>query len=233
MSEDSGPAAPDRRRMVFLLLSRVVPGFIVVAALIFLPAGSLAWVNGWVYIGALSVLIAGALSYFLARDPALLERRMRMRERRSTQKFCVAASYPVIVAVFALPGLDHRFGWSRVPAAVVIVGLAAVLAGYALFFAVMRANSYASRVIEIQEGQRVIDTGPYAMVRHPLYVSSLVIYLVSPLVLGSWWAVIPALAYLPLLVARIRDEEALLRRDLPGYLDYCDRVKWRLLPGVW
>lgn len=233
MSETKTTEAPDRGKIVLLVLSRFIPGFLLLGALFFGTAGSLAWGNAWIYLGTLAGLMILVLGYLLARDPALLEKRMKARERRGAQKRCVAASFFAIAPLFVLPGLDRRFGWSIVPQAVVWVALAAVVAGYALFFTVMRANSYASRVIEVQEGQKVIDTGPYSAVRHPMYAATVLIYLASPVVLGSWWAAIPAIAYLPLLGLRILDEEAMLRRELPGYAEYCGKVRWRILPGIW
>jgi protein-S-isoprenylcysteine O-methyltransferase Ste14 len=233
MEEKKRHDAPSKRRLALLALSRFVPGFLAIAAILFLPAGSLAWPNGWIFIGSLGGLMALVLAYMIVRDPALIEKRLRFRERRKAQKRCIAASFFVIIPFFALPGLDWRFSWSRVPLAFVVIGLALVLVGYALFFAVMRANSYASRVIEVQEGQKLIDTGPYALMRHPMYSANALIYLASPLVLGSWWALIPAVAILPFLVLRIRDEEAMLARELPGYAEYRERVRWRMLPGIW
>jgi protein-S-isoprenylcysteine O-methyltransferase Ste14 len=226
-------ARPDRRRLAILVASRFVPGILVIGALLFATAGSLSWANGWVFLGSLSGLMAVALAYLIARDPALLEKRLRLRERRAAQRRCVSASFAIILPLFILPGLDWRFGWSRVPAAIAGLGLALVVVGYALFFLVIRVNSYASRVIEVQEGQRVIDTGPYAVLRHPMYAANALIYLGSPLLLGSWWAMIPALAFLPFLVLRILDEEAMLRKELPGYAEYCGRVRWRFVPGLW
>ena len=233
MEKVKGIDAPSKGRLALLVLSRFVPGFLAVAAILFVPAGSLAWPNGWIYIGSLGGLMAVALGYMLLRDPALIEKRLKFRERRKAQKRCIAASYLVILPFFALPGLDWRFSWSRMPLAFVAIGLALVIAGYALFFAVMKANSYASRVIEVQEGQKLIDTGPYALMRHPMYSANALIYLASPLVLGSWWALIPAVAFLPFLALRIRDEEAMLSRELPGYAEYRERVRWRMLPGIW
>ena len=233
MDQDNIDAKPDRGRLAFLVASRFVPGILAIGALLFISAGSLSWANGWIFLGTLSGLMVVALAHLIAHDPELLEKRLRLRERRVAQKRCVAASVVVIIPLFLLPGLDWRFGWSKVPAIVVAIGLAVVIAGYALFYVVMRFNSYASRVIEVQEGQKVIDSGPYAVVRHPMYVANALIYLGSPLVLGSWWALIPVLAFLPFLVVRIRDEEVMLRKDLPGYAEYCAKVRWRMVPGLW
>jgi protein-S-isoprenylcysteine O-methyltransferase Ste14 len=224
---------PGRGKTALMVITRFVPGFVAIAALLFLPAGSLGWTKGWIYLCVLVALMIAVLSYFLLRDPALLRKRMQVRERRSAQKLCVSLSFPMILATFVIPGLDWRFGWSSMPAALAWIGLGLAVAGYVLFFAVLRHNSYASRLIEVQEGQRVVDTGPYSVLRHPMYAASFTIYLGTPLALGSWWALIPALAYLPLLMLRVRDEEALLLKELPGYAEYCARKRWRILPGIW
>jgi protein-S-isoprenylcysteine O-methyltransferase Ste14 len=158
---------------------------------------------------------------------------MKMREREKEQSLIVTLSYPVILLAFILPGLDHRFGWSHVPPAVVILSLLCFLVGYGLFFMVLRQNSFASRVIEVTENQKVISTGIYGIVRHPMYMSILIIYLFSPLALGSYWAVIPALFMIPVLVARINNEEKVLLRDLPGYGEYMQKVKYRFIPKGW
>jgi protein-S-isoprenylcysteine O-methyltransferase Ste14 len=226
-------ARPSRRRLAFLVATRFLPAMLVMGGAYFGTAGSLAWFNGWLFLGTLAGLMIVALAYLIACDPELLEKRLRLRERRSAQKRCVSIFLVVMLPLFFLPGLDWRFGWSKVPSALVFVGLAMVVAGYALFFLVIRFNSYASRVIEVQDGQKVIDTGPYAFVRHPMYAANGLIYLGVPLLLGSWWSMIPVLLFLPLIIIRVRDEEAMLRKELPGYNDYCAKVRWRIVPGLW
>ena len=233
MDTTTEQASPRRGKIALMALTRFVPGFAAIGALLFLPAGSLEWPGGWIYLWTLVALMIAVLSFFLVRDPGLLEKRMKIRERRNSQKLCVSLSLPLILSIFVIPGLDWRFGWSRMPTVLPWVGLSLAVAGYALFFAVMRFNSYASRVIEVQEGQRVIDAGPYSIVRHPMYAASFVIYLGTPLALSSWWALIPSFAYLPMLMMRIRDEEDMLKRDLPGYEDFCSKRRWRMLPGIW
>jgi protein-S-isoprenylcysteine O-methyltransferase Ste14 len=233
MNQTNTRKAPDRRRIGVKVVSRFIPAIVLIAAIVILPAGSLSWMDGWIYLGTIVCLMLGTLAYLLVHDPELLEKRMRTRERVKSQKACAFLSVFIILPIFALPGLDWRFGWSTVPAYVTWIGVALLAAGFALFVAVMGANSFASRVIEVQEGQKVIDSGPYSIVRHPMYVSSIIIYAATPLVLGSWWALAPTIAYLPFIVMRVRDEEALLRQGLPGYSEYCGRVKWRILPGLW
>jgi len=224
---------PRRGVLVLRALSRFVPGMAFIGVLIFAPTGGLDWARGWRYLATLSAMMILTLSYFVVRDPSLLERRLRMREKRSTQKRFLAWAWIVLFPIFIIPGFDYRLGWSQAPEAVAWAGLALTAIGYAVVFAVMRANSYASRVVEIQEGQKVIDSGPYAIVRHPMYAAMILFYLASPLALGSWWALIPALAYIPILAVRARDEEIMLRAGLPGYVEYCAKARWRMIPGIW
>jgi protein-S-isoprenylcysteine O-methyltransferase Ste14 len=216
-----------------LILTKVIPAIIVLIIIIFLPAGTFKYWEGWAYLLSLMVPMVFVFNYLIKNDPGLLERRMKFKEREKEQSLIVTLSYPVILLAFILPGLDHRFGWSHVPPVVVILALLCFLVGYGLFFMVLRQNSYASRVIEVTENQKVISTGMYGIVRHPMYMSILIIYLFSPLALGSYWAVIPALFMIPVLVARINNEEKVLLRDLPGYDDYMQKVKYRLIPKGW
>ncbi len=145
----------------------------------------------------------------------------------------IGFSWIYFLLAFVIPGFDYRFGWSDVPVAVVLASAVMVLLGYAMIIWVFRTNRYASRVVEVAEDQPVIDTGPYAIVRHPMYVGSVVLYTFSPLVLGSWWALLPALMIIPILVARIKNEEVVLLKGLKGYAEYRQKVRYRLVPGVW
>lgn len=215
------------------VLIRYVVAIPLVGAIIFLPAGTLAYWEGWVYMAILFIPMAYALVYLVRNDPDLLERRMHMRERETAQKGIVAISYVYFLVVFMLPGLDHRFGWSNVPAAVVLLANLLVLLGYGFVLLVFRENRFASRVVEVAQGQQVISSGPYAWVRHPMYSGVLLMYIFSPLALGSYWAMLPALLIIPLLMARLLNEEVVLARDLPGYTAYMQQVRYRLLPGIW
>ena len=200
-----------------LILTKVIPAIVAMMIVIFLPAGTFNYWEGWAYLLSLMIPMAFVFSYLIKNDPGLLERRMKFREKEKEQSLIITLSYPVILLAFILPGLDHRFGWSHVPPPSWYPCFIVFLVGYGLFFMVLRQNSYASRVIEVSESQKVISTGMYAIVRHPMYMSILIIYLFSPLALGSYWAVIPALFMIPVLVARINNEEKVLLRDLPGY----------------
>ncbi|MEY2816763.1 MAG: hypothetical protein RL275_226, partial [Chloroflexota bacterium] len=173
------------------------------------------------------------LAYFMKNDPALLERRMKMREERKEQRKIIQASGIVFVLIYILPGFDIRYGWSNMPAWVSITAGVVMFLSYMLVFRTMQVNSFLSRVIEVAEDQRVINTDVYGIVRHPMYVGMIVLYAISPIVLGSWWAVIPALVIIPVIVARILDEEKALEQDLPGYVEYKQKVKYRLIPFVW
>lgn len=203
-------------------------------ALVFLPAGTFRYWEAWLYFAIFIAFSTSVTLWLFRRDPALLERRLRAREKERTQRWLIAASSINGIFIYVFPGFDHRFGWSDVPARVVIVADVIALAALGLFFLVLRANSWASRVVEVEAGQRVIDSGPYAIVRHPMYVSTLALYTVTPIALGSWWPVPVSLVMLaPLLFVRITNEEKVLLRDLPAYADYRARVRYRLIPGLW
>lgn len=213
--------------------TRWVLGAVILGALFFVPAGTWRYWQAWAWLGTLFVPMSLVLVYLARRDPALLERRLKARESAHEQRVAVVLAGVALVASLLVASLDRRFGWSHVPVPVVVAALVLVLLSYGLFFLVMRENSYASRVIEVAEGQQVISTGPYAVVRHPMYVAANLMYLVTPLALGSWWALIPAVLVLPGMILRILDEERQLRAQLPGYAEYCTRVRWRLVPGIW
>lgn len=217
-------------KMVVIRLAIAIP---LMFAITFVPAGTLAYWEGWVYLAILLIPMFFVMAYLLKNAPDLLVRRMKMREREAEQNRIIKFSYVLFLVVFILPGLDHRFGWSDVPVPVVIFADILVLLGYGFVFLVFRENQYAARVVEVEQGQKVIDTGPYVMVRHPMYLGVLVMYISSPLALGSYWAVLPMLLIIPILVARLRNEEVVLVRDLPGYSAYMQQTRYRLIPGIW
>jgi protein-S-isoprenylcysteine O-methyltransferase Ste14 len=215
------------------VLLRAVVGVPLVAALIFLPAGTLAFWEGWLYLAILFIPMLFALVYLYRNDPDLLERRMHMREREQQQVWIIGLSSLYYLAIFILPGLDHRFGWTQTPAPLVLLGALLVLLGYGIVLLVFRENRYASRVVEVAEGQQVISSGPYAYVRHPMYSGVTLMCVATPLALGSLWVVLPALLIVPILAARLHNEEAVLARELPGYTEYMARTRYRLIPRVW
>jgi protein-S-isoprenylcysteine O-methyltransferase Ste14 len=215
------------------IVIRFLAALAVVGLLLFLSANTLNYWEAWVYCGILFIPMLAILRYFLKHDPAMLERRMRMREREAPQRRIVAGSMILFFAAILIPGLDHRFGWSFVPLPVVLAADAIVFLGYLLFFLVLRENSYASRVVEVEQGQKVISTGPYAIVRHPMYLGIILMFLATPVALGSFWALIPFLFMPAVLAFRILNEEKVLLRDLPGYVEYCRKVRYRMIPRVW
>lgn len=216
-----------------MVIQRFLIAIVVLAALFFLPAWTLAYWEAWLYMAILIIPMFFVGSYLLKNDPDLLERRMRMREKRAEQKLIIQLSYPLFLLAYLLPGFDHRLGWSNVPPAVVIIANSLVFLGYGLVFLVFRENRYASRIVEVDQEQEVISSGPYAIVRHPMYVGTLLMYCLSPLALGSYWAVIPAVLIVPFIIARILTEEATLAKELKGYPEYMQKVKYRLIPGIW
>jgi protein-S-isoprenylcysteine O-methyltransferase Ste14 len=220
-------------KLFFSVLSRLIAGVVMFALIFFLPAGTWRYWQAWMYMGILILPMLFVLVYFMQRDPALLERRMHMREERKEQRRIIQASGVTFLLAFLLPGFDIRFGWSNMPAWVSIAAGVVMFLSYMLVFRTMQVNSFLSRVIEVAQGQKVIDSDVYGVVRHPMYVGMIVLYVVSPLVLGSWWAVIPALVIIPVIVFRILDEEKALEQELPGYAEYKQKVKYRLIPNVW
>jgi protein-S-isoprenylcysteine O-methyltransferase Ste14 len=216
-----------------MVSARLLIAIPLLLAMFFLPAGTFAYWEAWVYLTILLIPMVLVLIYLLRNDPELLERRMRIREKESKQKVIIKISYLFFLPAFLLPGFDKRFGWSNVPVVVVIVADVLVLLGYGMFFLVLKENRYASRIIEVEQEQKVISSGPYAIVGYPMYLGVLLIYILSPLALGSYWATIPALFIIPLLVARIRNEESVLGRELKGYKEYMQKTKYRLIPGIW
>ena len=222
-----------RSKLLMTVLSRLFGGAIMFALLFLLPAGTWNYWQAWLYIGALFIPMLFVLFYFMKRDPALLERRMKMREERGQQRKIIGVSAVLFILAYLLPGFDIRYGWSNMPAWVSIAAAAVMFPSYLLVFRTMQVNSYLSRVIEVAENQKVVDTDVYGVVRHPMYVGMIALYVVSPVVLGSWWAVIPALVIIPVIVARILDEEIALEKELPGYVEYKRKVRYRLIPFVW
>ncbi|MCJ7432216.1 MAG: isoprenylcysteine carboxylmethyltransferase family protein [Anaerolineales bacterium] len=218
------------KKMVYVRIALCFP---VLAVLFFFPAGTWNYPEAWIYIAIIFVPMLFTLNYLLKNDPELLERRMHMRETQLAQKKVVSLSLVYFMLAFLLPGFDKRFGWSNVPFYIALIADLFVLAGYLGVIQVFKTNSYASRVVEVMKGQKVISTGPYAFVRHPMYTATSVMYVFSPLALGSYWAMIPAALIIPLLASRIRNEEEVLEKELDGYKEYKQKTKYRLIPGIW
>lgn len=222
-----------KRKLLRMVITRFALGLAVMGALFFATAGTFRYLNGWLFMLGLVAPMVGALVFFYRKDPAFLETRMRTKEREPAQRRYLALSLPLYLAALSVPGLDYRFGWSQMPLWVSLAALVPMLGGYLMFIVVMNQNRYASRVVELQEGQKLVDTGLYAVVRHPMYLAMIVLYLSASLVLGSYWALLPMAVFLSTLVIRIRNEEKVLLSGLPGYADYVKRVRYRLIPFVW
>lgn len=223
----------DRSKLVKAAIIRFGLGMIVIPLMLILPAGTIYYWHAWVYCGILFTPMIIAVAYFIRTDPELLERRLRAREKEKAQFVIILFSSIFILAAFLLPGFDFRFGWSKVPVWLVILSDVMVLMGYIGFVAVLRFNSYAGRTVEVETGQKVITTGPYALVRHPLYSAYSLIIIFTPLALGSYVALPFFLTAVPFLVLRILNEEQVLRRDLAGYTEYCQKTKYHLIPYIW
>lgn len=222
-----------KSQLLKLVFSRLIVAFPALIAMLFLSAGTFAYWQAWVYLAVLIIPMSFVLAYLLNHAPELLERRMRLKEKEPAQKLIIVIAFFCFFFAFLLPGLDHRFAWSQVPAVTVIVADVLVLLGYGIVFLVFRENPYASRVIEVEPEQKVISSGPYAVIRHPMYLGESLMFIFSPLALGSYWAMIPALGIVALLIARIKNEEGVMMRDLKGYTEYMHKTVYRLVPGVW
>lgn len=214
-------------------LSKLVLGFLLIAALLFLPAGTWCYVQAWVFLALMFIpmIIMGIWLYIF--QPELLAKRLNNKEKEQQQKNVVALSGLMFIVGFVLCALDYRFTWSVVPLWLTIVASILFLIGYGMYVEVMRENAYLSRTIEVQEGQQLIDTGLYGIVRHPMYTATILMFTSIPLILGSFWSLVIFAMYPRLIVLRIKNEEQVLAAGLKGYTDYQKRVKWRLLPFVW
>lgn len=220
-------------KLLFHALVKFVLGLVLIGLLLFLPAFTFDYFGAWLFLGLLFIpmLIMGTVLFIKA--PALLEKRLNNREKEKAQQGVIALSGLLFPVGFVLSALDFRFGWSRVPLWLVAVASFLFLIGYAMYAEVMRENAYLSRVVEVQEGQKVISTGLYGIVRHPMYLATLLMFLPLPLILGSFWGLLPFALYPVVTVIRIINEEKVLTEGLNGYAEYKTKVKYRLIPFVW
>ena len=214
-------------------LIKIAFGIVAMGLLLFLPAGTIHWPDGWLLMIILFVpmFFAGLVMY--AKAPDLLRSRLRAKETQSEQKDVIKYSGLMFLAAFIIAGLNYRFQWIKIPRAIVWIGVAVLLLAYCLFGEVLRENQYLSRVIEVQEDQTVVDTGLYGVVRHPMYTATVLLFLSMPLVLNSLISFIIMLAYIPIIVKRIKNEEEVLETELKGYKEYKQKVKYRLIPFIW
>jgi protein-S-isoprenylcysteine O-methyltransferase Ste14 len=205
-------------------------------ALLFPPAWTLRYWQAWVYWLIYAAMVVAGTHYFLKHDPKLVERRLAVgpgAERETTQKIIMTVALACFILSLIIPGIDHRLHWSAVPPWLVLLGNAGVVLGYAVIFIVVRENSFAAATIRVESEQPVISSGPYAIVRHPMYSGALLMLGITPLALGSYWGLLMVVPIFAALAWRLLDEERFLTRNLPGYADYCQRVRFRLIPGIW
>ena len=214
-------------------MARFTAGVVALGATLFLPAGTFAWPQGWRLMGILFIPMFLAGLMMMVRSPGLLEKRLNAREEQGEQRRVILFSGLMFVAAFVVAGLNFRFRWIVLPDAVSWAATGVFLTGYLLYAEVLRENVWLSRTVEVQRGQKVIDTGLYGVVRHPMYMSTLLLFLAMPLVLGSPVSFVIMLAYIPIIARRIRNEEEVLERGLPGYAEYRRKVRRRLIPFVW
>ena len=220
-------------KLILNALIKFLLGILLVGVILFLPAGTLNYPNAWLFMGLLFVPMLCLGIVLFIKAPDLLAKRLNHKEQEKTQRGVVAVSGLLFLIGFVVSVLDFRFGWSHVPVWGVIIASVLFLAGYGMYGEVMRENAYLSRTIEVQEDQKVIDTGLYGVVRHPMYLATLLMFLPFPIILGSLWGFIPFALYPVVIVIRILNEEQVLTQGLAGYAAYKEKVKYRLLPFIW
>jgi protein-S-isoprenylcysteine O-methyltransferase Ste14 len=220
-------------KLFFQALTKFILGLLMIGLLLFLPAGTFDFWQAWLFIGVLFVpmFIAGII--LMIRQPELLRKRLDAKEQQHEQKWVVALSGLMFIAVFAVAGLNRRFGWYMLPDWAVYIATAVFLAAYAMYAEVMRENMWLSRTVEVQENQQVVSTGLYGIVLHPMYAATLLLFLSMPLVLASPWSFVIMLIYIPIIALRIRNEEQVLERELKGYAEYKQRVRYKVIPFIW
>ena len=221
------------RKLLVQGVAKFLIGIVLLGALLFIPAGTLAWPQGWRFMAILFVpmLIVGVIMIF--KSPELLRKRLNAKEKQEEQKDVLKYSGLIFLAAFILAGLNFRFRWIVLPDWISWVAVAIFLISYGLYAEVMRENAYLSRTVEVQEGQQVVDTGLYGIVRHPMYISTLFLFLAMPLVLGSLISFLIMLLYIPIIAKRIRNEEQVLEEGLQGYTEYKQKVKDKVIPFIW
>jgi protein-S-isoprenylcysteine O-methyltransferase Ste14 len=223
-------------KLLIQALGTFVVGILLLGVLLFLPAGTFNYWQAWLFIAVFMVTVSVFGIYFSIKDPALMERRKQAgpaAEQSTLQKIIATLAFTCLFAVFVVSAVDHRFGWSHVGPLMSVVGDALVVLAFWMYTIVFKANTFGASNIRVEAEQKVISTGPYALVRHPMYSTGFVLFVGIALALASWWAFAVLLITVPVLAIRILDEEKVLERDLPGYTDYEHKVRYRLLPGVW
>ena len=220
-------------KLFFQGLSKFIFGLIIICILLFIPAGTIDYPNGWLFIALLFIpmFIVGIVIFL--KSPELLKRRLNAKEEQDEQKIVLLASGIMFLLAFVLAGLNFRFGWHKLPTAVIIIASIVFLLAYIMYGEVLRENEYLSRTVEVSDNQKVVDTGLYGLVRHPMYTSTIFLFLSMPLVLGSIFSFIVMLAYPIIIIYRIRNEEEVLVKELIGYKEYKEKVKYKLIPYIW
>lgn len=221
------------KELFFQAIAKFLLGVILVGLLIFLPAGTLSFINGWLFMGILFIPMFLAGIVMMLKNPELLKSRLNAKEKQREQSLVVKLSGLMFLAGFLVAGLNYRFAWYVLPTGVSVAATVVFLVAYLLYGEVLRENTYLSRTIEVRENQKVIDTGLYGIVRHPMYSVTLLLFLAMPLILGSFQSFVIFLVYPFIIAKRIRNEEAFLEKELAGYREYKDKVKYRLIPFVW
>ncbi len=223
----------EKTKLLLTAMTKGLIGCMLMGLLIFAPAGTLSYHGAWLLLGILFVPMTIMGIVMIIKSPDLLRRRLESKEQRNTQQGVIKLSGVIFITGFIIAGLDYRCGWSDVPQWVTYGSALLFLFGYALYAEVMRENVWLSRTVRVEEEQEVVTTGLYGIVRHPMYTATLLMFQAMPLVLGSWWATLIFLLYIPIIVCRIVDEERLLRVELKGYNEYCSHLRWRLIPYIW
>ena len=221
------------KQLLIQAIVKFICGLIAIAALLFIPAGTIRYTYGWIFIALLFIpmFIAGIVMMF--KNPDLLKKRLNAKEEQGEQKTVILLSAVMFIAAFVVAGLNFRFGWFILPNWVVAIGIIVFIAAYIMFAEVLRENTYLSRTVEVQENQKVIDTGLYGIVRHPMYSATLLLFLSMGIVLASPISFVILLLYIPIIAKRMKNEEKVLENGLAGYSDYKNRVKYRVLPPIW
>lgn len=220
-------------KLLINALTKYLAGLIIAGTLLFLPAGGFDYIYGWLFIGLLFIPILILGIFLFIKSPELLKKRLNSKEKEKTQKTVVGLSALLFIAGFILAGFDHRYKWSDMPLWITITASVFLLLSYGLYAEVMRENTYLSRTIEVQKNQKVICTGLYGIIRHPMYTATIFLFLSIPVVLGSWWSVLCFLPYVILIIIRINNEEKVLEKELEGYSNYKEKVRYRLIPFIW
>jgi len=223
----------DKKKLLANALLKFISGIVLMGLALFLPAGTVNYPNAWLFLAILFIPMFFLGVVLFAKAPALLQKRLNSKEKEKAQVGVVLASFIMFVGVFVVAGFDFRYGWTKIPSWGVCAAAVVQFLSYGLYAEVMRENAYLSRTVEIQENQKVVDTGLYGVIRHPMYTATILLYLAMPVVLGSWISFLVMLVYPVIIVFRIRNEEKVLEQGLSGYCDYKKRVKYRLIPFIW